>query len=100
MKNDIAHRLSPSEAFWQVMVKDSETSWLLDIRTATNPTDTFNSSQDIGARNRDSPSRAGRFQTRLVFGRTEQDKDRAGQDRAGLGKEKLISLNLVPLIFW
>ena len=62
-------------------------SWLLDVRTPTNLTDTFISSQNtmrsVLEAEWDRLSRAGRLRIRPAFDRTEQDKDRTGQGRTG-----------------
>ena len=102
--------------------RDSETSWLLDIITPTNPTDTFiwpqKTKRFVLEAEWNRPSRAVRLQICPVFVRTEQGKDRTGQgrtgqdrtgqdrtgqrpDRAGQGRagqERLLSLALVPVI--
>ena len=66
---------------------DSETSWLLDVRTKNNMMDTFILSQktkrSVLEAKWDRPSRTGHLRIRPVFERTEQGTDRAGQDRTG-----------------
>ena len=66
--------------------RDSETSWLLDVRTTTNPTDTFILCQkteiyvleaEWAGRAR-LASRNDRLRIQSVFDRIEQDKDRTG----------------------
>ena len=86
MQNDIAHRLSPSEASWLVMVQDMTVKRLgfIVVRTPTNLTDTFMSSQETKISvleiKWDRPSQAGRLRIWQVFDRTEQDKDGTGKD--------------------
>ena len=63
---------------------DSETYWLLGVRTPTNPTETFISSKKTKRSVLEAvPSQAGHLQIWTVFDRTERDKDRTGQGRTG-----------------
>ena len=71
--------------------RDSETFWLLDVRTPTNLTDSFFSSQNtkrsvLEAEWQAEPSGPG--QIRPVFDRTEKDKDRTGQGRTGQDEDR------------
>ena len=69
--------------------RDSEMSWLLDVRTPTNSTDTFISSQATkrSVLEAEWACRAELVLWRIcpVFDRTEQDNDRTGQGREGQG---------------
>ena len=127
MQNDIAHRLSPSEVSWQIMVQDVTVKRLcfltlgspiiqrihssslkrqrdLDIRIPNNLMDTF----ILSKKTKRSVLKAewGKAEPSWSFAelssvwkkRTGQRQNRAGQDRAGSGQKRLLSSTLVPLI--
>ena len=67
--------------------RDSETSWLLDVRTTTNPLDKFISSKKtkISVLKAEWADK-GYLGNCAVFDRTEHDKDRAGPGRMRTGE--------------
>ena len=81
---------------------DIEMCWLLDVKILTNPMDKFTLSWKI---NSSGLSRVGQAEPNLLFmgsdnvgqDRTWKRQNRVRQDRAGNGKDRLLSLILVPL---